>query len=673
MNNKMVILEKNKLDKLREYLNSEEYVQFESAIKDVEHKNVEYFNILSNYYYLLGKYELGIEILEETIIKFPFSSDIHYNLGILQVANGDFEKALLTLSKCLKLTDESDELFKEIELQFNQLIEYIQNSIENSLSEKKEILSLVENTLKSTNEKCYPIDSNGRSLIRKVISDTVGNQYITQLYGANFITDVDGNSRYFFKTELMPGEIIRGWEFDLKDEAVVPLSFIENFTEITINNKNDDKIKYHFKSNELTFNQLNYIKLEGNCNYTIQANEEIFIGKPISLKDNKKNPQIILNIFIDGLAQTVLEEELENLMPNTYKFFNDGYINKNCYTTGDWTLPSVAAIYTGKTTLNHNIYHPDLDCKVNEHSRLFTSDFKKNGYFTSQINNDWRITPTYGYLEDMDRILYQNYTGGYTVGNVVADTIEQLETFKEKNHFMWMSIMDLHDVADGIDNDLMTQVNTDAVYRQNKEIGVTSVLSSYDFNKIKKYEAELKRIDIHLAGLYNYLEREFGKENIIVSLISDHGQTYLKQDEFLLHEPKRKVPFMMVGHDIPKKVSYEISSIIDIFPTIAKLANVEMDSQEGRVLKDFGGKGREFALTETLHPNQPYLVAITDDQHIFRFQTEAKTNYSGLIDLTEFTVQLLDKGTLEDVTNNYQDKVGNYIKWVISRAIQVQI
>jgi len=59
MNNKMVILEKNKLDKLRKYLNSEEYVQFESAINDVEYKNVEYFNILSMG--MSSDYKLAIE------------------------------------------------------------------------------------------------------------------------------------------------------------------------------------------------------------------------------------------------------------------------------------------------------------------------------------------------------------------------------------------------------------------------------------------------------------------------------------------------------------------------------------------------------------------------------------------------------------------------------------
>ena len=120
---------------------------------------------------------------------------------------------------------------------------------------------------------------------------------------------------------------------------------------------------------------------------------------------------------------------------------------------------------------------------------------------TTQINNDWRVTPTYGYLEGMDRILYQNYTGCFTAVEVVVEAIEYLETFKNNNHFLWISLMDLHDVADEINNDLMSQVNVSANYRQNKNLGALSLLSSYDPNKIKKYESELKRVDLHLSSI----------------------------------------------------------------------------------------------------------------------------------------------------------------------------
>lgn len=350
-----------------------------------------------------------------------------------------------------------------------------------------------------------------------------------------------------------------------------------------------------------------------------------------------------MSIFVDGLANTAIEKNLSELMPNTYNFFSRGYINNNCYTSGDWTLPSVSAIYTGKTTINHGLYHPTNHFELNRYNRLFTEDFKEQGYLTAQVNNDWRVTPTYGYLQGMDRIVYQTSSGGFWAGEVVTEAIEHLETFKNNNHFLWVSLMDLHDVADEINNDLMTQVNLPAEYRQKKNLGPTSVLSKYDINKIKKYDVELKRVDLHLSNLFNYLENTFGMENILVSLISDHGQTYLKEDEYLLHEPKRKVPFMLAGGNIKPQISQELSSIVDIFPTMANIVGVNVNPQEGRVLKDFGGEGREYALTETLHPKQPYLVAITDSEHIFRFKTKENVTDNTLIDLEHYEAVLLDK------------------------------
>lgn len=670
MQSEVIIIQKQKLKNIQKKIIDLDFEGLDSDFKSIDIKSETYYSLLSNYLYLIQKYEDAKLVLKEGIIQKPFSFELTYNLAMIELVMGETEAGLLNLAKCISLAKFSKEFFEEANLQFNKWVDFIQNSDNYSLEEKKSLFNRAKEILKKGNEKCYPINANDTSLIKKTVKDSKNNLYFTSLYQAYGITDVNQDTRLFFTTEMLKGEISKTSRLNLKGPAIIPINPLFSDSELIVEGP---ETKYNFKKNALDKEQTSYLRFDGNGEYLITSKEDIFIGDKIPLLDEKKSPQIILNIFIDGLAETVIEERLKELMPKTFRFFKDGYINTNCRTTGDWTLPSVAAIYTGKTSLKHGVYHPDLDCKVNKHNELFTASFKKAGYFTSQINNDWRITPTYGYLEDMDRILYQSYVGGFKAGQVVSETIEHLETFKNKNHFMWMSIMDLHDVADGIDNDLMSQVSTDALYRQNKKVGVTSVLSDFDPSKIKKYESEIQRVDLHLSSLYSYLEREFGKENIIVSLISDHGQTYLQHDEFLLHEPKRKVPFMLVGHGIPNKISNELSSIIDIFPSIAKLAGIELDSQEGCILKDFGGTGRDIALTETIHPHQPYMIALTDEEHIFRFKTIDAVNYNCLVDLEEFNVQLLEINTLKDVTQTHKNKVNEYINFVINHAKQIQI
>ncbi len=648
-------------------LNKGALTEAKEKLDELNIHSEDYYSLYSNYYYLTEEYEKGISLLDSAVKKIPHSFEITYNLASLIVANGEYVESLLLFAKSARIAS-SEKDKKEAIDQIKQISELLKNT---SISKEDldKYLKKANDIIHERDERTYPINRFNTSLVKRTVQDNEGNLYFTEMYKSMHIQNVDNNSRYFFKNEMLPGEASQSYTFNVENEVTVPIGLFMDYADIVIEGPSN----YLFPKNTLTPNQFNYYTFCEKGEYKISSKKIFFVGKPIDLKPEKKSAQVILSLFIDGLANTAIENNLEELMPNTYKFFSKGYVNNNCFTTGDWTLPSVSSIYTGKSTLNHGLYHPTNHYELNGNNKLFPEYFREQGYFTAQINNDWRITPTYGYFQGMDRILYQMYSGGFTAGEVIAETVEHLETFKDNNHYLWVSLMDLHDIADEINNDLMSQVKIDPKYRQSKNLGVTSVLSEYDENKIAKYDVELKRIDLHLASLYNYLESTFGLENVIVSLVSDHGQTYLKHDEFLLHEPKRKVPFMLVGGDIQPKVSNEICAITDIFPTIANLTGVKVDNQEGVVLKDFGGNGREYAMTETLHPNQPYLVAITDNEFIFRFKTKANVTENTLVDLENYEAWLIDKESETDVSYVYKDKLNYYSEMVLQRASRLQI
>lgn len=631
-------------------------------------KNESYYTLLANYYYLNEEYSKGIELLESALKEFPFSFEILYNLASLKSAVFEYVESLWLFARCIKVAD-SDENREEATTQLNQIIMILKESSTLSSIEFRSVISATEQILKEGDERTYPLNRFNESLVKSIVKDSSDNEYFTEMYKSNGISDVDANTRYFFKTEMLQGVKTESFCFEINNETTLPIGLFEQYDDITVTGPKED---YHFPKNVLNPNQINYFTFFDAGKYRVTSKNPFFAGKPINMEPPVNSAQLIVTIFVDGLSNNVIENRLQELMPQTYNFFSKGYINNNCYTTGDWTLPSIASIFTGKTTINHGLFHPTNHFELNKNNYLFPKYFKESGYMTTQIHNDWRITPTYGYLEGMDRILYQNYVGGFTAGEVIIEAIEHLETFKKNNHFLWIGLPDLHDVADEKNNDLMSQVRVSAKYRQNKSLGTTSVLTAYDPNKIKKYEAELKRIDLHLSTLYNYLNSNFNKENFIVALISDHGQTYLEQENFLLHEHRRKVPFMLAGGKIEPKYSNELCSTIDIFPTIGSIAGVEMNNQEGVVLKDFVGNGRDNAITETIHPNQPYLVAITDNHHIFRFKTKQNVSGNGTVDMEEFEAQLIDIKTNKDVSEEYAEKLKEYCNMVILRAMKMQ-
>lgn len=663
---KIEALKQKKVD-IVESLNAGNLDVAKNILDSLSVKNEFYYSLYANYYYLLGQYEDGINVLLEGLESLPYSYELPYNLASLKCANEDYVEGFWLFARCMRIATTEDQK-AEATQQFNELKQLIEGS-DMSSTKVKEIFDYANQILSEGDERIYPFNRYQKSLVKQMLVDSSNNEYFIEMYKSMHIRNLDLNSRFFFKTELVKGNKGSSFYVNVKGRTTLPIGVFDDSDTIEVKGLNET---YTFPRDVLTSNQINYLTVEEAGEYRVTSKKPFFLGSPIDLQPLKNTHQIILTIFIDGLSNYVIKENLQKLMPNTAEFFKDGYINNNCTTTGDWTLPSVASIYTGKTVLEHSLYHPSNHFEINKYNTLFTKNFKQSGYMTAQINNNWRITPTYGYFEDMDRILYQNYLGGFTVGEVVAETVEHLGTFKDNNHFLWVGIEDLHDVADEINNDLMTQVHVSAQYRQSKNVGITSVLSDYDPNKIKKYESELKRIDLHLSTIYNFLDKNYGKENILVAIISDHGQTYLKQDDYLLHEPKREVPFMLVGKGVQAKVSNEVASILDLYPTIAKLAGVEVNPNEGAVLKDFDGSGREFAITETIHPNQPYLVAITDAEHIFRFKTQENLSGNGVVDLEKFEAVLLQKDTLVDVTSQYKEKFEGYIDYVLDRAMKLQ-
>ncbi|MGN7478785.1 sulfatase-like hydrolase/transferase [Solibacillus silvestris] len=669
MKNKQIVAFKKNKQEIINLLSEGLFMEAKKRLDELNIRNESYYALFANYYYLIGEHQKGITLLEGATKDFPFSFEILYNLASLKSAVHKQLESLWLFARCVKIAGSNRDR-EEATKQLNQTIEILKENSTLSPEQFRSALDFTQRILKEGDERTYPINRFNESLVKKITKDSSDNEYFTEMYKSMGIKDVDSNSRYFFKTELLQGKTNDSFYFEIDNETTIPIAFFEQYDDIMVEGPKEN---YHFSKGVLNPNQFNYFTFSDVGKYKVSSEKPFFMAKPINLTPELKSTQVIITIFVDGLSNNVIEGNLQRLMPYTYNFFSNGYINNNCYTTGDWTLPCLASMYTGKTTLNHGLYHPSNHFELNQNNDLFTKYFKNSGYMTTQINNDWRTTPTYGYLEGMDRVLYQNYAGGFTAGEVVMETIEYLETFKSNNHFLWISLPDLHDVADEINNDLMSQVNVSAKYRQNKNLGTTSVLTSYDPHKIKKYEAELRRVDLHLSTLYNYLSSSFHKDKMIVALVSDHGQTYLSQDDFLLHEYRRKVPFMLTGGKIQQKCSNELCSIIDIFPTIAKMANVELNSHEGVVLKDFGGKGRDIAITETIHPDQPYLVAITDDQHIFRFRTKSNVTGNGTVEMEDFEAQLIDLKTNEDVSMQYDEKLTKYCNMVIQRAMKMQI
>ena len=95
--------------------------------------------------------------------------------------------------------------------------------------------------------------------------------------------------------------------------------------------------------------------------------------------------------------------------------------------------------------------------------------------------------------------------------------------------------------------------------------------------------------------LYNYIERNYKDNEIVISLFADHGQGYLvPNDKHFLSKERTKVAFMFRGSNVDEKISDEIISTADYLPIMCKLCDIQVDYEKinGRLPLSFGGEKR---------------------------------------------------------------------------------
>jgi arylsulfatase A-like enzyme len=262
------------------------------------------------------------------------------------------------------------------------------------------------------------------------------------------------------------------------------------------------------------------------------------------------------------------------------------------------------------------------------------------------INGNWRIIPSYGHSRGYAQYVYQNQAGGFKVGEEIKSVIEHIETFKDTNQFVWMSIGDLHDVADGLFLPIGVEKNIDIANRQKEEIGVTSAKQNYSEQKRIAFIEQAKNVDFMLGFLFRYIEDNYQNDEILVSLFADHGQGYLiPPNGHFIGKERSNIAFMFRGGCVKEGVTSELMSSSDYLPIMCKMAGIELNDSpiDGQVPVQFGGeRQREYALTESLHPKDPYYASIFTDDFVVCFQSEGVCTDEGKFKLGDYKIWMLD-------------------------------
>ncbi|CBZ04605.1 sulfatase [Clostridium botulinum] len=605
-------------------------------------------------------------VLLQALKELPFNYEINYNLGMVYGFKGDFIQSANFYFKALKYCNSHEEKGMIIN-SIDELSKIVISNYPSKVIEFKNKIKELKAWVNEIDARSFPLSGRGESLIGKFIDEenSIEGHYVN-LYKIEDFVDLHPQFRTLYKTEMLHGKIVnKTIDIEVNEDVAVPLSTrsMSNIN-LKINNK-------EFNLNELIANSFHYVPIREKGKLTIQSDNEFFLGDIIKIKDEIKEdkPKLIMYLFVDGLSQETIEQDkFKKLMPKTYEFFNDGLRFNNCYCNSEWTLPGLATFFTGKYTTNHKLFHSNFTYKIGDREKLMSEIFKEEGYFTTQICNDWRKTPLYGYNKGFDRSIYQPAIDGMGCEEVIMEAVEHLEAFDEKNNFMWLSFGDLHKVADNTEAKIRSQIKGSLYSRTTEQDGNETVFKSYDDKKIERYKTEIERLDFYLDILYNYINSVYSKNEILILLVSDHGQTFLKKDTVFLHEGRTRVPLLIKGLNTERKNIEDIIENVDVLPTVLKFAGINYDLDvDGKLPLCLGGNcKREYAYTESIFPGQTYKAVINDCTHRFMFESENFVENDSRVDSENFNVNLINKETGIDEKDKLQEKIEKYLEVVFN-------
>ncbi|WP_298594110.1 sulfatase-like hydrolase/transferase [uncultured Mitsuokella sp.] len=366
----------------------------------------------------------------------------------------------------------------------------------------------------------------------------------------------------------------------------------------------------------------------------ISSDQTMVCGAPIPLGHSPKRRKVVLSLFLDAFCWRAIKDETYALVPNILRFFEQGVIFDDHHSVSEYTYPSVPSIETGLYPHHTQIYSERESYAINPDVQTLSREMKKLGYYCTILlgagDSVWTEV-----LDGHDRILANPY--GLRVHDGVARAISQLEAFHEVDQFLVVHTMDLHPWGPRTKGQLPLSAQTSLPIAERNTVGEGKVTSVY-LPKNERYAAwtreAARETDRALGWLFDYIAEHYEEDEFLVMLYSDHGLPIYEKNHYLLSDYQTGAAFMLRGGGVPSLGRVEeMTSTVDIFPTLGSLLGFPVRVVDGCVPKVLGGEERGYAISMSLYPGIPFFCAIRTKAYEWRLKSLEITDEDGRADL----------------------------------------
>jgi len=338
--------------------------------------------------------------------------------------------------------------------------------------------------------------------------------------------------------------------------------------------------------------------------------------------DGDDRPQSVLLISIDTLRADRLAcyGYGRPTSPAIDALAAGGLLFENCVAQSPWTLPSHAAMLTGRYP--HKIGMVDDRRTLPVDTPTLASILDENRFITGAFVNSHYLQRKHGFdrgfltFECVDN--FEQNRGP----EITRKAIEWLDRYGDKSFFLFVHYYDVHSsYAPSIDYARRFTGTYDG-----PADGTTTQLLRARSGKIKLseddiahvsnlYDAEIRQLDSEIGRLLAHLKSTGLDEKTLVVLSADHGEEFLEHGGLLhgrtFYNEVINVPLIMSGPGVaPGERAAGVSMLADIVPTVLGRLGIDRGGPfDGEDLfaggkPDYDGEGKRFVLATADHNNQ---------------------------------------------------------------------
>ena len=378
----------------------------------------------------------------------------------------------------------------------------------------------------------------------------------------------------------------------------------------------------------------NFFRLNETTDFS--STHTFIVGTPISTKHSPTRRRLILNILSDALPWQVLRVTFAEDMPNTARFFGRGTIFDQHFSVAEYTYVSFATIETGMYPQNSQIFNNKIANPLHRDYITLSERMRNAGYATANLMGIGEGLYT-GVSRGYDRVL----TSAYRQHNyeAVERIIRHLEGLGDADHFILIHSSDVHPwPSPTFQYATSAQARLPLASRLTEMIDTppSPYLPGSPLNQ-EAFHMGIREVDRTLGMLFSYLEENYAPDEYIVNLYSDHGVSIFSEHPHVVDPYLTGATWMMRGAGIPEGVvSQELTSAVDIYPTLGHLLDFPVDDYiDGVLPRTFGGQGRDITFSNSLFPTKPYFLAARSAAHTFCLETEEPVEMDGTVDLAK--------------------------------------